>query len=86
MRNCPDGRRFATVRIERDEDEIHYTITDPGAGFDPESFLRQDPYRLTDPNGRGIQVAKELSFDRLEFLDGGRTARASVALAAWREL
>lgn len=86
MRACPASRRYATVRIERDEENVTYTISDPGDGFDPEVYLRQDAYRLTDPNGRGIQVAKELSFDGLEFLDGGRTVRASVALAEWREL
>lgn len=83
---CPEARRHATVRIDRDEEKVSYTISDPGDGFDPESYLHQDAYRLTDPNGRGIQVAKELSFDGLEYRDGGRTVRASVALAAWREL
>lgn len=86
MQACPEARRHATVRIERDEEKVSYTVSDPGDGFDPEPYLHQDAYRLTDPNGRGIQVAKELSFDGLEFLDGGRTVRASVALAAWREL
>ena len=86
MQACPESRRHATVRIERDDEKVSYTVSDPGDGFDPESYLQQDVYRLTDPNGRGLQVAKELSFDKLEFLDGGRTVRASVALASWREL
>lgn len=86
MQACPATRRHATVRIDRDDEKVSYTISDPGDGFDPDAYLRQDTQRLTDPNGRGIQVAKELSFDGLDFLDGGRTVRASVALASWREL
>jgi len=86
MTQCTSARRYATVSIKRDDETVSYTITDPGEGFDADAFLHQDLRRLTDPNGRGIQVAKELSFDSLTYLDQGRTVRASVALASWREL
>lgn len=78
-------RRFATVRIERTDDAVVYTVSDPGEGFDSAAFLDAMPHRLTEPNGRGIQIARELSFDSVEYLGCGNCVRASVALAAWRE-
>lgn len=79
------SRWFATVRIERDDEAVTYTVADPGAGFDASAFLEALPHRLTEPNGRGIQIARELSFDSVDYLGCGNTVRARVALSAWRE-
>lgn len=64
--------RWATVRFERGDGTIDITIQDEGPGFDPTPFLRIDPSRVFDSHGRGIAIANLLSFDRLEYQDGGR--------------
>jgi DNA-binding response OmpR family regulator len=69
----PDYRdRVATVTFERTGDAVRLEIRDQGPGFDPEPFLTIDPRRVFDSHGRGIAIARLLSFDRLEYSDGGR--------------
>jgi CheY-like chemotaxis protein len=71
--------RVATVRLERDPDAVTITIRDQGQGFDPTPYLQIDPDRVFDSHGRGIALANLLSFDALEYRDGGRVAVATVA-------
>lgn len=73
--------RTAEVALDRDEVAITFTIRDQGPGFDPAPYLQIDPDRCFDPNGRGIAIANLVSFDRLEYRDGGRIAVASVRLS-----
>ena len=78
----PENRgKRVEVRFQRSPGFLHFTVQDQGAGFDWTRYLTFDPERLFDPNGRGIAVAKQMSFDSLEYLGNGNTVRASVALA-----
>lgn len=72
--------RYATVRAERGEDptRLHYIITDQGAGFDWQRFLDFDPERAYDPNGRGIAMARLMSFSGLEYRGAGNEVVATV--------
>lgn len=70
--------RFASIRIEQFPGRIQYTITDQGKGFDWKKYLEFDPGRVFDPNGRGIAMARKMSFSRLEFLDKGNIVVATV--------
>jgi len=72
--------RIASVEVERDDDGIVFTIRDEGAGFEPEKYLEIDPTRVFDAHGRGIAMARLLSFDELRYEDGGRVAVATVRL------
>jgi len=63
--------RIARVRFHRQHGAIEITIRDEGPGFDPEPFLTIDPARVFDSHGRGIAIAKLMSFDELEYRDGG---------------
>lgn len=81
--SLPENReRFATVRVERQAERIEYTIVDQGAGFDWKPYLDFDPQRAFDPNGRGIAMARLMSFAELEYLGCGNAVRASVARPA----
>lgn len=72
--------RVATIRVERLAfDSVRFTITDEGAGFDWHKFLTFDPDRAYDPNGRGIAMAKMLSFVSLEYQGRGNVVVATVA-------
>jgi len=73
--------RFATVRVERDEQFLTFTIADQGAGFEWSRFLTFDPERAFDPNGRGIAMAGMMSFAALEYQGKGNVVIARVALS-----
>jgi len=70
--------RTAVVEVERKPDGLVFTIRDQGSGFDPEEYLEIDPKRVFDAHGRGIAMARLLSFDDLRYEDGGRCAIATV--------
>ncbi len=72
--------RFATVRVERDARSLTFTITDQGAGFVWDKFLSFDPDRAFDPNGRGIAMARMMSFSSLEYQGNGNVVVARVSL------
>jgi anti-sigma regulatory factor (Ser/Thr protein kinase) len=72
------GDRVAIVEIERTDDGMVFTIRDQGRGFEPAPYLEIDPSRVMDGHGRGIAMARLLSFDDLRYEDGGRCAIAVV--------
>lgn len=59
------------VHFERDDQEIRITIRDDGPGFDFQRYLDPDPGRVFDTHGRGIVIARRLSFDELEYRGAG---------------
>lgn len=70
--------RFALVKLEQFPDRIEYTIIDQGPGFDWQRYLEFDPDRAFDLNGRGIALARKMSFSGLEFLGCGNRVLATV--------
>jgi CheY-like chemotaxis protein len=72
--------RFATVRVEREPQALTFTISDQGAGFEWGKFLNFDPERAFDPNGRGIAMARMMSFSALEYQGKGNVVVARVSL------
>lgn len=70
--------RIATVEIERTARGLVFRVRDQGSGFEPEPYLEIDPSRVFDAHGRGIAMARLLSFDELRYTDGGRCAVAMV--------
>lgn len=74
--------RVATIKVERPPlSGVQFTISDQGDGFDWQKFLTFDPERAYDPNGRGIAMAKMLSFAAIEYLGKGNVVVATAALA-----
>lgn len=74
-------QRFATVEVAREDKQLVFTITDQGTGFDWAKYLDFDPARAFDPNGRGIAMARSLSFASLEYRGCGNQVVACVALS-----
>ncbi|MFH1661057.1 MAG: response regulator receiver [Rhodocyclaceae bacterium] len=70
--------RFATIRLERTTESVVFTITDQGHGFEWSKFLAFDPDRAFDPNGRGIAMARMMSFSSLEYQGCGNVVVATV--------
>lgn len=71
------GKR-ARLTVERSATEVRFTVSDEGRGFDYTRYLDFDPERAFDPNGRGIAMARQLSFKRLEYIGSGNVVSAAV--------
>jgi len=77
----PENRgKRAEVAVVRAAYELTFTIRDHGLGFDWRKYMEFDPERAFDPNGRGIAMAKQLSFTRLEYEGRGNVVVAAVKL------
>lgn len=72
--------RSVRVRVARRPGSFEFTVSDEGSGFDWRRYLDFDPERAADPNGRGIAMARLLSFASLEYLGSGNTVVAAVAI------
>lgn len=75
------AQRVVEVDVAHEAEEIVFTIRDQGRGFDPARYLDFEPERATHAHGRGIAMARGLSFTRLDYLGAGNIVRA-VAEAA----
>lgn len=71
------AHKFATVRVEITAQQAIYTVVDEGQGFDPRPYFEFEPGRATHAHGRGIAMARRLSFSSIEFLGNGNTVRAT---------
>ncbi len=65
---------------EKDGNEIRFIIKDEGKGFNPEKYLELDPNRATHPHGRGIAMARMLSFSDVEFVGCGNHVIATIKI------
>jgi len=63
---------------------VRFTVRDEGNGFDWKRFIDIEPSRAFDNHGRGIVIARTLSFDSLEYRGCGNevVAQIHVPLAA----
>jgi CheY-like chemotaxis protein len=71
------GKRVE-VQLTRQNGTLRFTIRDQGPGFDWKRFVDIDPGRAFDNHGRGIVIARTLSFDSLEYRGCGNEVVASV--------
>ncbi|RCS58023.1 response regulator [Parvibium lacunae] len=75
------AEKFATVSLQRETNQIRFTITDQGNGFNPEGYLELSAERAFDTHGRGIAMAKMFSFHSIEYQGKGNIAVAIVDLS-----
>ncbi len=68
------------LRFERDQHEIRFTVRDEGPGFDWKRYLEVDPQRAFDNHGRGIAMARRLSFDAIEYRGAGNEVVGRVLI------
>lgn len=52
-------------------DVVEFQIKDEGAGFDYSEFLEVSPRRSLNMHGRGIAIARNLSFDSMRYVGAG---------------
>lgn len=70
--------RQAQVSFERGPGELRFTISDQGQGFDWRQYMVMSPERAYDNHGRGIAMARLLSFDELTYDEKGNRVVAVV--------
>lgn len=59
--------RSVRLFIEQTPASVDFIIRDEGAGFYWEDYLEISPERVFDTHGRGIAMARLLSFDQMEY-------------------
>ena len=72
------AERFATLTFKRDHAGARIRIEDCGAGFDWTPYLEIDSTQASDSHGRGIAVARMLSFDALAYCGLGNIVTAVI--------
>lgn len=65
--------RYGTIRLVKDDKKVEVTISDQGKGFNWLPYLTISIDRVFDLHGRGIAMAKENSFDKIEYKGNGNT-------------
>jgi CheY-like chemotaxis protein len=68
------------VFFEKTDTEIKVTVRDDGAGFNWLEFDEMRPEKAADPNGRGIIIARIMSFDTMEYIGIGNEVCCSVKI------
>jgi CheY-like chemotaxis protein len=74
----PFAERWVTVLLARHGGGTTVTISDEGEGFDWRKYLEFDPERAFDLHGRGIAMAKSMSFDDIRYIGTGSTVILTV--------
>jgi anti-sigma regulatory factor (Ser/Thr protein kinase) len=73
---APYAARRVDVMFQRQPGEIRLNIKDQGKGFDWMRYLDIHPDRVYDTHGRGIAIARQVSFDELDYLGDGNEVEA----------
>lgn len=77
--DLPENReKFAEVYYCRKDNELIIRIKDQGDGFNWQDYLEIDPDRATHNHGRGIAMARIMSFDELEYRGNGSEVHCRV--------
>lgn len=70
--------RVASVKFTRTLTEIHLSIIDEGEGFDWKGFMDNHNRQKNGFNGRGIGLAKYVSFDEMDYSGVGNEVHTIV--------
>jgi len=69
-----------TQSFECDDGELRIAIRDDGAGFDWRRYIEPDPNRIFGTHGRGIAIARRLTFDALEYRGNGNEVTGRITV------
>lgn len=73
-----NSSRRATIKFVRNNKKIEFVILDQGVGFEWKNYLDLCPDRAFDSHGRGIAMAKSVSFNQIEFRGNGNEVSVTV--------
>lgn len=69
------------IEFERSDKEIIFHIKDQGEGFDFENYLELSSERAFHSHGRGISMARMVSFDTVNYVGRGNEVEAIILLS-----
>jgi CheY-like chemotaxis protein len=75
-----NAQKRVELTVDRVDGELQFTIRDQGPGFDFGKYLEVHPQRAFDNHGRGIAIARAMSFDRVEYRGRGNEVVAVVCV------
>ncbi len=79
--SLPDfAHKQATITFHRSAERIEFTIIDQGSGFAWEQYLEMSPDLAFASHGRGIAMARALSFDTMEYRGVGNEVVCTINL------
>jgi DNA-binding response OmpR family regulator len=73
--------RAVAIDYRRRGDTVEIGIVDEGPGFDWHRYLDFDPERAFHSHGRGIAMARKLSFDHLDYRGRGNEVFVTMSFA-----
>ena len=73
-----NAQKRVRLNFRRSGTGITLRITDEGSGFPWQDFLEFNPERACDPNGRGIALARMMSFSSIHYEGCGNIAVATL--------
>jgi CheY-like chemotaxis protein len=76
--------KHVRIELERAGDDLEIAFIDEGQGFDFAKYMDLDPARAFEPNGRGIALARLMSFRTLSYEGRGNIARATLRAAPYK--
>jgi len=77
--DLPESKeKYASVDILNAPENVTFTISDQGNGFEWDDFMEFDTSRVMDNHGRGIAMANKLYFSKLEYQGIGNTVVVTV--------
>lgn len=72
------GKRQVSVEFSRHAAQFTLSITDEGNGFDWKNYLEVDASRVLHNHGRGIAMAKMISFDTITYNEKGNRVTCTI--------
>ena len=77
-----NSQKRVRLNFRRSGAGITLRITDEGSGFPWQDFLEFNPARACDPNGRGIALARMMSFSSIHYEGSGNIAVATLNISS----
>ena len=71
-------QKLVNVDCQIQDGVVNYTVTDQGNGFNYREYLEVSTSRNLNMSGRGIAIARILSFDKLLFNNPGNQVIAQI--------
>jgi len=80
IKSPKNSDKWVNISFEQHDNKITISIRDQGQGFDWHNYLELDPDRAFDNHGRGIAMAKMLSFDSIEYIGVGNEVKVTILI------
>jgi len=77
--------KYVEVEITKSHDNIRFSVKDQGNGFCLQDYLEVSKERAFDNHGRGIALARKISFDQLIYHGVGNLVEAIICTSRNQE-